>query len=45
MKIISTVSRPQLTPEERARRMKEIKKASIQLIIAEEMAKRKKVKQ
>lgn len=45
MKIISTVSRPQLTPEERARRMKEIKKAAVDLVIATEMAKRKKVKQ
>lgn len=45
MKNIITVSRPQLTPEERARRMEEIKKAAVDLVIATEMAKRKKVKQ
>ena len=40
--IISTVSRPVLTPEERARRMEAIKKAAVELVIATEMAKRKK---
>lgn len=40
--IISTVRRPILTDEERARRMEEIKKAAINLIIAEERAKAKK---
>lgn len=45
MKVITTVSRPQLTPVERARRMEEIKKAAVELVIATEMAKRKKAKQ
>ena len=42
MKNIITVSRPQLTPVERARRMEAIKKAAVDLVIATEMAKRKK---
>ncbi len=45
MQNIVTVSRPQLTPVERARRMEEIKKAAVDLVIATEMAKRKKAKQ
>lgn len=45
MRNIVTVSRPQLTPVERARRMEEIKKAAVELVIATEMAKRKKAKQ
>ena len=43
--IISTVSRPQLTPVERARRMEEIKKAAVDLVLATEAARRKKAKQ
>lgn len=43
--IISTVSRPELTPAERARRMEAIKKAAVDLVIATEMAKRKKARQ
>lgn len=45
MKNIVTVSRPQLTPVERARRMEAIKKAAVDLVIATEMAKRKKARQ
>lgn len=37
---IVTVSRPNLTPEERAKRMAEIKRAAIQLVIATEKAKK-----
>ena len=40
--IISTVSRPNLTPAERARRMETIKKAAVDLVLATEAAKRKK---
>lgn len=43
--IISTVSRPTLTPAERAHRMEAIKKAAVVLVLATEAAKRKKVKQ
>lgn len=43
--IISTVSRPTLTPAERARRMEAIKKAAVDLVLATEAAKRKKAKQ
>ncbi len=32
--VIVTVHRPELTPEERAKRMKEIKKAATALIVA-----------
>ena len=39
---IVTVSRPILTEEERARRMKLISKAAVDLVIATEMAKRQK---
>ena len=42
---IITVSRPQLTPVERARRMETIKKAAVDLVIATEAARRKKAKQ
>ena len=42
---IITVSRPQLTPEERALRMEEIKKAAVDLVLATETARRKKEKQ
>ena len=45
MQNIVTVSRPQLTPVERARRMEKIKKAAVELVIATEMAKRKKARQ
>jgi hypothetical protein len=45
MQNIITVSRPQLTPTERARRMEIIKKAAADLVIATETAKRKKAKQ
>ena len=41
MKNIITVSRPELTPEERAKRMEEIKKAAVRLIIATERQRRK----
>lgn len=41
MKNIITVTRPELTPEERERRMGEIKKAVIDLVIATEKQKRK----
>lgn len=40
--VISTVSRPELTPAERARRMEAIKKAAVELVLATEAAKRKK---
>lgn len=43
--IISTVSRPQLTPVERARRMEAIKKAAVDLVLTTEAAKRKKERQ
>lgn len=39
---IITVSRPELTPEERARRMKEIHDAAVRLVLATEREKRKK---
>lgn len=42
MQNIITVSRPQLTPVERARRMEAIKKAAIDLVLTTEAAKRKK---
>ena len=38
---IITVSRPELTPEERARRMKQIHDAAVQLVLAAEREKRK----
>ena len=41
MAIIS-ISRPDLTPEERAKRMEAIKKATVDLIVATEKAKAKK---
>jgi hypothetical protein len=34
--IIVTVTRPELTAEERAKRMKEIKQAAVQLVLATE---------
>lgn len=43
--IISTVSRPNLTPAERDRRMEAIKKAAVDLVLATEAARRKKAKQ
>lgn len=43
--IITTVSRPNLTPAERARRMEAIKKSAVDLVLATEAAKRKKAKQ
>lgn len=42
---IVTVIRPELTPEERARRMEEIKQAAVRLVIATEKAKAKKRKE
>lgn len=45
MQNIITVSRPKLTPVERARQMEAIKRAAVDLVIATEAAKRKKVKQ
>jgi superfamily II DNA/RNA helicase len=41
VKSIVTVQRPELTAEERARRMKQIKEAATQLIIATDLAKKK----
>lgn len=40
MQFITTVSRPNLTPAERARRMDEIKKAAVALVLATEAAKK-----
>jgi hypothetical protein len=40
--IISTVSRPTLTPAERARRMEEIKQAAVALVLATEAARERK---
>lgn len=42
MAAIVTISRPQLTAEEREKRMREIKQATIRLIIETEKAKLKK---
>ena len=42
-KAIIRVHRPELTPEERARRMKQIHDAAVCLVIATEREKRKKV--
>ena len=39
---IVQVARPELTPEERAKRMEAIKKATVELIVAYEKAKAKK---
>lgn len=39
---IVTVIRPELTPEERAKRMEAIKRAAVQLVIATEKAKKRK---
>lgn len=39
---IITVSRPELTAEERAKRMEAIKKATVDLVVATEKAKAKK---
>lgn len=41
-KAIVRVHRPELTPEERAWRMKQIHDAAVRLIVATEQAKRKK---
>lgn len=41
---IITVTRPNLTPEERAKRMKEIREATIRLVIATDIAKAKRKK-
>lgn len=40
--IIVTVTRPQLTPTERAKRMEEIKQAAIRLVLETEKAKKRK---
>lgn len=42
MLIVSTVHRPDLTPKERAKRMEEIKKAAVELVLATEKAKKRK---
>lgn len=39
---IVTVKRPELTAEERAKRMEEIKQAAVRLVLATEKAKRQK---
>lgn len=39
MKIISTVHRPELTDGERAKRLKEIKQAAVELVLANEKRK------
>lgn len=39
---IITISRPELTTEERARRMEEIKQAAIRLVLETEKAKQRK---
>ena len=41
---IITIRRPVLTPEERARRMEEIKTAAVNLILATEQNKRRKAR-
>lgn len=41
-KAIVTVTRPTLTPEEREKRMKKIKQATVELVTAYEIAKIKK---
>lgn len=41
---IVTVTRPQLTGEERAKRMEEIKKAAVRLVFETEKAKQRKQK-
>lgn len=41
---VSTIHRPVLTPEERAKRMEEIKQAAARLVIATEKAKMRKHK-
>lgn len=40
MKIIVNISRPELTAEERAKRMEEIKEAAVRLVIAAEKNKK-----
>lgn len=42
---IVRIHRPDLTPEERARREERIKKAAVNLVLATEAAQRKKVEQ
>ena len=37
--IVSTIHRPELTPEERARRMEEIKRTAVRLVLETEKAK------
>lgn len=44
-KAIVTVDRPTLTPEERERRMEEIKRAAVRLVLATEKAKKQKRKE
>ena len=41
---IITVQRPELTAEERARRMKQIKEAALRLIVATDLTKKEKNK-
>lgn len=41
---IITVHRPELTDEERAKRMEQIKQATVQLFLATEKAKQRKLK-
>lgn len=42
--IVSIIHRPELTDEERAKRMEEIKQAAIRLVLETEKAKLKKLK-
>lgn len=42
MEVIVHIERPELTPEERAKRMEAIKKATVQLVLATEKQRRKK---
>ena len=41
--IITTISRPTLTPEERAKRMEEIKESAVRLVLATQRANLKKI--
>jgi hypothetical protein len=45
VEIIVTVQRPELTEEERARRMKQIKEAATRLVAATDLAKKKEKKE
>lgn len=43
MSAIITIHRPELTAEERAKRMKEIKQAAVRLVLETEKAKKRKI--